>query len=167
MIGRKPQGPITVLSGLVVDTVRVEGETILDLRHRFKWGLISPHRVQGAIPACRNAVVGSVALVGAIRRVFATRERCHIDIPTGDILNGRIGGLAKRQRIACVGDYPSADCDHDPGRIRFDRNGMVRPCNLYWLVKHDLSPSELETAPRHPKTASRQRRTARDIGTAT
>src|SRR5882724_10873543 len=68
MIGRKPQGPITVLSGLVVDTVRVEGETILDLCHRFKWGLISPHRVQGAISACRNAVVGSVALVGAIRR---------------------------------------------------------------------------------------------------
>jgi hypothetical protein len=30
--------------------------------------------------------------------VFATRERGHIDIPTGDILNGRVGGLAKRHR---------------------------------------------------------------------
>jgi hypothetical protein len=27
----------------LVDTVRVEGDVILDLRHRFKWGLISPH----------------------------------------------------------------------------------------------------------------------------
>ena len=43
--------------------------------------------------------------------MFATRERGHIDIPTGDILNGRIGGLAKRQRIAGVGYNLSADCD--------------------------------------------------------
>src|ERR1700680_5073504 len=141
MIGRKPQGPITVLSGLVVDTVRVEGETILDLRHRFKWGLISPHRVQGAIPACRNAVIGSVALVGAIRRVFATRERGHIDIPTGDILNGRIGGFAKRQRIASVGDNLSADCDHNARWVRIDRNGVVGPWKLYRLVSRDLYPS--------------------------
>src|SRR5258708_18102967 len=73
-----------------VDTVRIEGDVILDLRHRFKWGLISPHRIDGTIPASRTAVVGSVALVGAIRRVLATRERGHIDIPTVDILNGRI-----------------------------------------------------------------------------
>src|ERR1700737_4234937 len=82
----------------LVDTVRVEGDVILDLRHRFKWGLISPHRIEGTIPASRKAVVGSVALVGAIGRVFATCERGHIDIPTGDIVNGRIGGLAKRTR---------------------------------------------------------------------
>jgi transposase, IS5 family len=31
-------------------------------------------------------------------------------------LNGRIGGLAKRQRIAGVGDNLSADCDHDARR---------------------------------------------------
>ena len=29
----------------LVDPVRVEGDIILDLRHRFKWSLISPHRV--------------------------------------------------------------------------------------------------------------------------
>src|SRR5258708_32712473 len=29
----------------LVDPVRVEGDVILDLCHRFKWGLISPHRV--------------------------------------------------------------------------------------------------------------------------
>ena len=29
----------------LVDPVRVKGDVILDLRHRFKWGLISPHRV--------------------------------------------------------------------------------------------------------------------------
>src|SRR5258705_11513336 len=109
MIGCKPQGPMTVLSGLIVDTARVEGEMILDLRHRFNWCLIGPHRVEGTIPASRNVVVGSVALVGAIRRVFATRKRGHIDIPTGDILNGRIGRLAKRQRITRVGDSLSTD----------------------------------------------------------
>jgi hypothetical protein len=38
---------------------------ILDLCHRFKWGLITPHRIEGTIPASRNAVIGGVAFVGA------------------------------------------------------------------------------------------------------
>src|ERR1700733_4872124 len=67
-----------------IDTVRVEGDVILDRRHRFKWGLISPHRIGGTIPANRNAVVGRVALVWAIGRVFASHEQRHVDIPTGD-----------------------------------------------------------------------------------
>jgi hypothetical protein len=48
----------------LVDTVRVEGDVILDLRHRFKWTLIGPHRIDGTISTSRNAVVGSAALVG-------------------------------------------------------------------------------------------------------
>ena len=87
-------------SHYLVDAVRVEGDVILDLRHRIEWGLIGPHCIEGTIPASRNAVVGRVALVGAVRGVFAARERGHIDVPTGDILNGRVGSLAKRQRIA-------------------------------------------------------------------
>src|SRR5260221_8094534 len=146
----------------LVDTVRVEGDVILDPRHRFKWGLVGPHRIERAIPASRNAVIGSVALVGAIRRVFATRQRGHIDIPTGDVLNGRIGGLAKRQRIAGVCDHLSVDCDHDARRVPIDCNWMVRLRNPDRLVSHDLYPPELKTVPRHPKTASRQRRTTRD-----
>jgi hypothetical protein len=31
----------------------------------------------------------------------------HINIPTGDILNRRIGNLVRRQRVACVGNNPS------------------------------------------------------------
>src|SRR5216684_1559448 len=100
----------------LVDTVWIEGNVILDLRHRIKWGLVSPHRIEPAIPASRNAVVGSVALVGTIRRVFAARESGHIDIPTGYILNGRIRRLAKRQRIARVGNQLSADSDPDARR---------------------------------------------------
>src|SRR5712664_1489498 len=129
----------------LVDTVRVEGDVILDLRHRFKRCLVSPHRIDGAIPAGRNAVVGSVALVRAIRRVLAARERGHIDIPTGDILNGRIGRLTKRQRIACIGDNFFADFDHHARPVRIDRNGVVGSRNLYLLVSHELYPSVLET----------------------
>src|SRR6202035_2311334 len=58
--GRRPR-----LADLV-DTVRVERDVVLDLRHRFERGLIGPHRIEGAIPAGRNAEIGSVALVGAI-----------------------------------------------------------------------------------------------------
>src|SRR6202035_4510938 len=60
--GRRPR-----LADLV-DTVRVESDVILDLRHRFERGLIGPHRIEGALAASRDAVVGSVTLVGAIRR---------------------------------------------------------------------------------------------------
>src|SRR5260370_12980478 len=126
-------------------TVRVEGAVILDLRHRVEWGLISPHRIERTIPARRNVVVGSVALVGAIRRMFATRERGHIDIPTRDILNRRIGGLAKSQRIAGVGDNPATDGDYDARRVRFDRNGMGGSRNLHLPVSHDQYPSEFKT----------------------
>src|SRR6267142_1789327 len=97
---RSPDERVGWVSFEVRPTVRIEGNVILDLCHRIKWGLVSPHRIERAIPASRNAVVGSVALVGTIRRVVAARESGHIDIPTGDILNGRIGRLAKRQRIA-------------------------------------------------------------------
>jgi hypothetical protein len=76
--------------------------------------------------------------------VFAARERGHIDIPTGDILNGRIGRFAKRQRIAGVDDNFSADLDHDARLVRFDRNGVVGSRNLDRLVGHDLSPPELK-----------------------
>jgi hypothetical protein len=48
--------------------------------------------------------------------VFATHERGHIDIPTGDILNGRIGRLAKRQRS-----------------INF---GFEAVCRMAWLPKN-------------------------------
>src|ERR1700686_1221842 len=34
-------------------TVRVEGDVILDLLHRSKWSLVSPHRIEGTIPARR------------------------------------------------------------------------------------------------------------------
>src|SRR5260370_11840352 len=77
-----------------VDTVRIEGDVILDLRHRFKWGLISPHRIDVTIPASRTAVVESVALEAAIRRVFATPDPAHIHIPTTAILNRRLVPLA-------------------------------------------------------------------------
>src|ERR1700751_3430261 len=95
-------------STYLVDPVRVEGDVILDLRHRFKWILISPHRIARTIAAGGNVVVGSVALVGTVRCVFAAREPGHIDIPTRDVLNGRIGGFAQRQRMARVGDDLSA-----------------------------------------------------------
>jgi hypothetical protein len=68
---RRPSIGGEALSSDFVDAVRVEGDVFLDLRHRFERGFISPHRVYGAIPASWDAVVGSVALVGAIGRVFA------------------------------------------------------------------------------------------------
>src|SRR5690348_13077491 len=123
----------------LVDAVRVESDVILDLRHRFKWSLVSPRRIDGAISAGGNAVVGSVAFVGAIRLVFAARQGSHINIPTWNILNGGIGRLAKRQRIARVGDNLSADRNDDASGVCIDRNRVIRPGNLHRFIYHDLA----------------------------
>src|ERR1700733_2937979 len=98
-------------SDYLVDAVRVESDVALDLHDRIERGLIRPHSIDGTIPARGNAVVGRVALVGAIRRVFAASERRHVDVAAGDILNGRGGGLAKRQGFPRVGDNLSACFD--------------------------------------------------------
>jgi protein ImuA len=59
----------------LVDTVRVEGDVILDLRHRFKWGLISPQRIEGAIPASRGAIDGAAAALFAAGVAARTRGK--------------------------------------------------------------------------------------------
>ena len=92
------------------------------------------------------------------RRVFATRERGHIDIAARDILNGRIVGLAKGQGIASVRNGFSADCDHDARRVRFDRNGMVRSRDLHWPVSHDVFCNRVE------RTSNRARSRSRGVG---
>src|SRR4029077_20290822 len=117
--------------------------------------------IEGAISASRNAVIGSVTLVGAIRRVLAAYERGHIDIPTRDILNDRGGGFAKCQRIACVGDDLSANFDHDTRWICLDRNGVVGPRNLHHFISHDLHPFQLETARRDAVSPPRPDRSQR------
>src|ERR1700733_6388008 len=57
------------------DPIRVESDVFLDLLHRFKRGLISPHRIDRAVPASRNAVIGRLTFVWAETRVFAPHER--------------------------------------------------------------------------------------------
>src|SRR3982074_814575 len=73
--GPPPRASPPPRSAALVAAVRIEGDVVLDLRHRLERGLIRPHRIEGTIPAGRNAVVGRVALVRAIGRMFAARER--------------------------------------------------------------------------------------------
>src|SRR3984957_12426452 len=134
----------------LVHTVRIEGDVLLDPCHRFKRGFIRPHRIDGTISAGRNAVVGSIALVGAIRRVFATREGRHINIRARKILNRRIGRLANRQHSAAVGDHLSADGDNHAERVRLDRNGVGWAWNSHRFFSPDLYAPELEIEPRYP-----------------
>ena len=56
----------------LIDSVRVKGNVLLDLRHGCKWRFIRPHRVHGTISARRNTEVGSHTLVGAEGGVLAT-----------------------------------------------------------------------------------------------
>ena len=39
----------------LVNPVRVEGNVILDLRHRIKWGLVNPHRLRRRDASCSEA----------------------------------------------------------------------------------------------------------------
>ena len=92
-----------------------------------------------------NAVIRSIGLVGAVRRVFAARERGYIDIPAGDILDRKKGGFATGQCIARVGDNLFADRDHDAGWVRTDLHRVVGPRNRLRRACHDLNPSQSET----------------------
>src|ERR1700687_4620217 len=49
-----------------IDAIGIEGEMIPDRGDRVKRRLVGPDRVGGPLTAGRNAVIGAVALVGAI-----------------------------------------------------------------------------------------------------
>jgi hypothetical protein len=59
-----------------------------------------------------------------------------IDIATGDILNGRIERLAKRQRRARAGDNLSTDFDHDVSRVRIDLDDVATIQAIASSVSH-------------------------------
>src|SRR3984957_1499859 len=92
----------------LIDSIRVEGNVFFDLRGRLEWRFISPYGVDGASPANRNTVIGSVTLVGTIRRMAGPHRGAHIDISTGNVLNRWIRGLAQGQCLTGVCDYPAA-----------------------------------------------------------
>src|SRR5579863_10308387 len=104
----------------LIDTVRIKGQVLLDLTHRFVWGFVGPYCVERTIAAGWNAVIGGIALVRAVRCVLAAHECVHIDVAARKVLNRGIVGLVKRQCVATVGDNLAADRNGDPRRVRFD-----------------------------------------------
>src|ERR1700722_20257451 len=73
-----------------VDAISIEGEMVLNRRDRFVRSFVGPHGVRRARAAGRDAVIGAVALVGAVGRVVGAGEQRHIDIFARDVEHRRI-----------------------------------------------------------------------------
>src|SRR5882724_4275391 len=57
-----------------IDPIAVKGEMSLNFGHRRIGSLIGPYRVHRFRPTERDAVVGAIALVGAVSRIMAPLE---------------------------------------------------------------------------------------------
>ena len=109
-----------------VDTVGIERDVVLDRGDRRIGLLVGPDGFDRALATGRNAVIGAVALVGAVgdARAMSCRRPC------AGHLYGWAARLTERQRLPCIGDNASCDLDDDTMRIALDRDGMIRPRDL-------------------------------------
>src|ERR1700720_1934868 len=75
-----------------VDAVRIKGEMVLDRGDCRVRLLICPDGIGRALATGRNAVIGAVALVGAVGDAVSPLEQRHFDVLARDILHGRVAG---------------------------------------------------------------------------
>src|ERR1700761_5705073 len=104
----------------LIDAVWIKSDITAYLGHCFKWRLVSPNRVDGAIAADGDTVIGGIALVRAECRMFGASERAEINVSARNILNSRICSFTKRQSIAGIGNDPAPGSDHNMRGVCLD-----------------------------------------------
>ncbi len=129
---------VQVLFLYLVDAIGIEGQVVLNLGNSGVRSLISPHRIGGAHPSRRDAVVSAIALVRAVGGVVRPLQERHVDVLARDVLNRRVGGLSQGQSLASIGDDPARQRHGDPHRIRRDRNRVIRSGELYRFRLHGV-----------------------------
>src|SRR5438034_7966526 len=96
-----------------------------DLRNCGKWILIRPHGIDGLFSSSGNAVVIAVPFIGTVGSVIRPFQLSKLDIFTWNVLDGRIVGFAKCQRVPGIGDHATRDRYYDASTIMLDRNRMI------------------------------------------
>ena len=117
-----------------VDSLWIEGNVVLDRGDGGIRRSVSPNRIHRSLSTERNAVVGAVALVGAVRVMVRAFQQRHVDILAGDVLDRPIRSLCQRQCISGVGNRAARYRHGDARRIPVDRIGWSGPDSLIDLV---------------------------------
>ena len=88
-----------------IDAVGIERDVPLDLRNSRKRILVRPYGIDGLLSSSGKAVVIAIAFIGTVGSVIRPFQLSKIDIFTWNVLDGRIVGFAKCQRVAGIGDH--------------------------------------------------------------
>src|SRR5438105_1426464 len=122
----------------LVDPLGIERDVSFDLRNSRIRVLIRPHRMNGLLSSSGNAVVIAIAFIRTVGNVIGPFQLSKIDIFTGNVLNGRIVGFPKCQRVAGVRDHTAHNRHDNASRIALDRNRMIRIWNFDLFFLHVL-----------------------------
>src|SRR5690348_3834936 len=109
----------------LVDAIGIEGEVVLDRRHRWKRLLVAPDRVLGRAALHRNREITGVAFVGTGARMRAARQQRHVGVGARNIEYRLITGLFEHQRALCIGHRAAGEADADVLFGRRDGDGVV------------------------------------------
>src|SRR4030095_783084 len=88
-----------------IDATRVEGNVVLDRSDGRIRRLIDPDGILRSMSADRNAVVGAVALVGAVGTMVRAFQQRHVDILSRDVLDRRIRSFLQGQCLPSIRDH--------------------------------------------------------------
>src|SRR5947209_17529610 len=136
-------GPRQVLCYLI-DSFGIERDVPLDLRNSRIRILIHPYGIDGLLSSSGNAVVTTLAFIRTVGTVIGPFQLRKIHVLTWNVLNGRIVGFAKCQRVAGIGDHATRDRYYDASWIPLDGNRMIwtRKLNLFFFHVRLLFCSE-------------------------
>jgi hypothetical protein len=87
-------------------------------------------RIDRALPAGWNAVIGAIALIGAVGSVGGSRKDRHVHVLPRDIVDRRVTRFAQRQGVLRVRNDPARQQNHHAVGIGLDGDGMIRPWKL-------------------------------------
>src|SRR4029077_14201786 len=105
--------------------IRIERDVSFDLRNGRIWILVGPHGIDGLLSSSGKAVVTAVAFIRTVSCMIRPFQLSKIDIFNWNVLDGRIVGFAKCQRVAGIGEHATRDRYYDASTIMLDRNRMI------------------------------------------
>src|SRR3954454_16569895 len=95
-------------------------------RHRGVRRLVTPRRVGRTPAAVRDAEIGAIPLVGAVRGVVSLGEERHVDVLARNVLHRRIARFSQDQRVPSIGNDAARNLDHDSISVTRNRDWVIR-----------------------------------------
>ena len=107
----------------LIDLVGIERNMPSNLHNWTKGILVRPHRVDGLLSSRGNAVVTAIAFVRTVGSVVRSLQLGKINVPTRNVLNGRIRSFAESQGILSIGNHTARNGYDNASGIALDGIG--------------------------------------------